>query len=80
MLSINFLFCGKFFAVPSEQLELYQDEEIYGKTIEINSVESISSRDYFNINKGYILNRIWFPLKHVSSNTEQKSFAERSED
>ncbi len=39
--SINFLFCGKFLAMPKKQLDLYRNDEIYGMSIEFDSVEVI---------------------------------------
>lgn len=72
MLSVNFLFCGKFLAMPSEQLKLYQDEEIYGKSIEVDSVESVptdglATYDELGLGTG-------IRLKHPVSHFEESQF------
>lgn len=66
MLSVNFLFCGKFLTMPSEQLELYNDEEIYGKSIKFDLIESVSVDglavyDELNIGTGI---RFKHPVSH----------------
>ena len=49
MLVINFLFCGKFLAMPEEQLELYKDEELYGTCMEIMDVECVPTGDKLSV-------------------------------
>ncbi len=41
--SINFLICGTFLSLQKEQLEVYLDEEIFGTSIDLNSIESIET-------------------------------------
>lgn len=74
MLSVNFLFCGKFLTMPREQLELYRDEEIYGKVIEMESVESITTDglavyDELSIGTGI---RFKHPVSHFEGSQYEK--------
>lgn len=74
MLSINFLFCGKFLAMPAEQLEIYKDEELYGTCIEINDVESIPTDDfaaYEELNLGTGI-RFKHPVSHFEGSQFEK--------
>lgn len=32
-LTVAFLVCGKFLAAPADQIEMYKDEDVYGKNI-----------------------------------------------
>lgn len=41
--SIDFLICGRFSSLPKEQLEVYSDEEVFGASIDLNSIESIET-------------------------------------
>ena len=74
MLSINILFCGKFLAMPSEQLEIYKDEELYGTYIEIDNVESIPTDDlaaYEELNLGTGI-RFKHPVSHFEGSQFEK--------
>ncbi|MGO5086139.1 hypothetical protein ACTQ3U_02350 [Oscillospiraceae bacterium LCP25S3_F9] len=74
MLSINILFCGKFLAMPSEQLEIYKDEELYGTCIEIDNVESIPTDDlaaYEELNLGTGI-RFKHPVSHFEGSQFEK--------
>lgn len=72
-ISINFLFCGKFLAMPKEQLELYQDEEIYGTSLEFDSVEAILS-DELSFYDGLGLVGTGIRFKHPISHFEGSQF------
>lgn len=70
--SINFLFCGKFLAMPEEQLELYMDEEIYGTCMEIKEVKSVPTEElsiYEELGLG-----IGIRFKHPVSHFEGSEF------
>ena len=72
--SIDFLFCGKFLAMPEEQLELYMDEEIYGTCMEIKEVECVPTEEmvtYEELGLG-----IGIRFKHPVSHFEGKEFEE----
>lgn len=74
MLVINILFCGKFLALPTEQLELYKDEEIYGTSIEINDVEGIPTDDlafYDELDLGTGI-RFKHPITHFEGSQFEK--------
>lgn len=43
--SINFLFCGRFLSMPKEQLDVYSDEEVFGASIDQDSIEGIETDD-----------------------------------
>lgn len=43
--SINFLFCGRFLSLPKEQLDIYSDEEVFGTSIDWDSIETIETDD-----------------------------------
>lgn len=40
-MKVNFLFCGRFAAMPANQIALYQDEEYYGEKFDLSQVESV---------------------------------------
>jgi len=74
MLVINILFCGKFLAMPTEQLELYKDKEIYGTNIEINDVEGIPTDDlaiYDELDLGTGI-RFKHPISHFEGSQFEK--------
>ena len=70
--SINFLFCGKFLSMPMEQLELYQDEEVYGKSMKFGAVESIPIDSLATYDELEIGTGIRF--KHPASHFEGSQF------
>lgn len=43
--SIDFLTCGKFLSLPKQQLEVYADEDVFGKSVEIDLIECIETED-----------------------------------
>lgn len=72
--SIHFLFCGRFLSLPKEQLDLYSDEEIFGNSIDLNSVESIEAEvlvvyDELGLGTG-------IRFKHPATHFEEKQFQE----
>ena len=72
-LSINFLFYGKFLAMPKEQIELYRDEEIYGTGMEFKSVETVMC-DKLALYDGLKLEGTGIRFKHPVSHFEGSMF------
>lgn len=72
--SIDFLICGKFLSLPKEQLDVYSDEEIFGKSINLDSVESIETDDLVAYDDLGLGTGIRF--KHPATHFEEEQFGE----
>ena len=72
--SVIFLFCGSFLSMPKEQLDVYSDEEVFGNSIDWNSVESIET------DKLVVYDGLGFSMgirfKHPAIHFEDKQFEE----
>ena len=71
---IHFLICGRFLSMPKEQLDVYSDEEVFGNSIDWNSVESIET------DKLVVYDGLGFSMgirfKHPAIHFEDKQFEE----
>lgn len=72
--SINFLFCGRFLSMPKEQLDIYSDEEAFGNSIDLDSIESKKTEvlvvyDGLGLGTG-------IRFKHPATHFEDKQFEE----
>lgn len=74
ILSIDFLICGKFLSMPKEQLEIYMDEEVFGESVDINAIESISTDELVAYDGLELGTGIRF--KHPATHFEEKQFQE----
>ena len=72
--SIDFLICGRFLSLPKVQLDVYSDEEVFGTSIYLQSIESIETDDlvaYDDLGLG-----IGIRFKHPAIHFEEKRFEE----
>lgn len=72
--SIDFLLCGKFLSLPKVQVELYSDEEVFGKYVELDLSECIETEDlviYDGLGLGTGIR-----FKHPAIHFEEKRFEE----
>ena len=72
--SIDFLLCGKFLSLPKVQVELYSDEEVFGKYVELDLSECIETEDlviYDGLGLGTGIR-----FKHPATHFEEKRFEE----
>lgn len=72
--SIDFLMCGKFLSLPKVQLELYSDEEVFGKSVELDLSECIETEDLVTYDGFGLGTGIRF--KHPVTHFEEKRFEE----
>ena len=67
-LEVAFLVCGKFLSAPSEQIEMYKDEEVYEKNIvpENLDIEMVDTDELFAPIEFGIGLRFKHPVSHFS--------------
>ena len=72
--SIDFLIYGRFLRLPKEQLDVYLDEEVFGASIDLQSIESIETDDMVVYDSLGLGTGIRF--KHPATHFEDEQFQE----
>ena len=73
--TINFLLCGKFLSMTKHQLDMYADEEIFGQSVVLDSVECIEA-DRLITYDGLGLVGTGMRFRHPASYFEESQFQE----
>ena len=69
-LEVAFLLCGKFLSTPADQIEMYKDEDVYGRNIvpEYLDIEMVDTDELFAPIEFGIGLRFKHPVSHFEGN------------
>jgi len=73
--SINFLICGTFLSLTKYQLDMYQNEEIFGRSIDLDVIQCIET-DRLITYDGLGLSGTGMRFRHPASHFEEQRFQE----
>lgn len=72
---INFLLCGRFLSMTKHQLDVYMDEEIFGQSVVVDSIEWIEVDSLINYD-GLGLSGTGVRFRHPALYLEESRFQE----